>query len=304
MSIPDGQGGTRLAGRNELISRKILQLTGQMRFRKQISSHNQVLRKFRVKNPHGYDVGTLEKGKESRYVRIYDTKNLQWDDENGRLVYVNPNQQGSSKPMLNGMRSYSDCLPLSVQISSGPPTHSVTVQSVDFAMNQYAPESEDRFLEVVEHQYTTLQSTTGARPQPLDEVSDWQTLFPTVANLDKKNELQHCDIILFESSLAIGQPPRGKSRLSVKFDLGLYCHPDYHDWSIRTTFCEDNGVPKYAVSSNIDITTRKDALRTELNSVPFCSHWWRDLFSGIMKRRWEREQFDERKIEEAGHGHW
>lgn len=55
MSIPDGKGGTRLAGRNELISRKIFQLTGQWRFRKQISSHNQVLRKFRVKNPHGSD---------------------------------------------------------------------------------------------------------------------------------------------------------------------------------------------------------------------------------------------------------
>lgn len=235
-------------------------------------------------------------------MRIYDTKNLQWDDENGRLIYVDPNPQVPK----SGLPNYNDSLSINASgpFLNGQFNQSVCIQSVDFAMNQYAPESEDRYLEVVEHQYTTLQSTMGARPQPLEEVSDWRTMFPGLASLEKKNDLQDCDIVLFESSLAIGQPPRGKSRLSIKFNLDLYCHPGYRNWNIRTTFCEDKGVPRCAFTNNIETTHRKDANRTELVDVPFTSHWWRDLFSGIMKRRWEREQFDEKKIEEAGHGQW
>lgn len=245
-------------------------------------------------------VGTLEKGKDSRYVRIYDTKNLQWDDEKGILIYVSPSPQTPLKPA--GNTSNCDFFSMNSALTSGPLHHGVIVQSVDFAMNQYAPESEDRYFEVVEHQYTTLQSTMGARPQSLEEVPEWRTMFPCLANLERRNELQNCDILLFESSLAIGQPPRGKSRLSIKFNLDLYCNPSYCNWNIRTRFYE-NGTCKCAFTSNIDAANRKDANRTELADVSFTSHWWRDLFSGIMKRRWEREQFDEKYIEEAGHGH-
>ena len=87
LRVPSDNGGFALYGRNMLISRVILRLTGQTRLRKQISSHNQVMWNFPRKLPYARYVGSLDTGdKDSRYVRLYDTSQLAWDEENCRIV--------------------------------------------------------------------------------------------------------------------------------------------------------------------------------------------------------------------------
>lgn len=160
-----------------------------------------------------------------------------------------------------------------------------TIQRIQLEMNIHVPIlSGHKPRYEICHNYTRIQSETGARPTTLEEVRGLISKF-TEFNPDEPDQLD-CEFVLLDATFDItDQRPPKNSRLGIDFNLFISSSTRYTNWRYETRFYE-KGISKKQHSAGLDDS---GSYGTEIRlNIPLESSWWVDVFSKISDRRCEK----------------
>ena len=164
-----------------------------------------------------------------------------------------------------------------------------TIQRIQLEMNVHVPilsghepGHEPRYK--ICHNYTRIQSETGARPTTLEEVRGLISKFIEF-NPDEPDQLD-CEFVLLDATFDMtDQRPPKNSRLGIDFNLFMNSSTRHTNWRYETRFYE-KGIFKKQHSDGLD---GSGSYGTEIRlNVPLESSWWVDVFSKISDRRCEK----------------
>lgn len=177
---------------------------------------------------------------------------------------------------------------LGSNVHSGP-----TIRAVNFLMALF--KGEKRGPQVVLHNYTSIQTEMGSAPRALEDISEWRTMFPQLADYHDHGETQ-APIVLFESNISLMNIYQGEgSSLGTELILRYTQGTGYGDWRALTKFYEDKGheidLQEFSERSQ-DPGRPYNELdwKPDLNTgdvrleIPLKSKWWAKLFSDIISR--------------------
>ena len=175
---------------------------------------------------------------------------------------------------------------LGSNVQSGP-----AIRSVNFLMALF--KGEKGGPQAVLHKYTSIQTEMGSAPRALEDISEWRTIFPHMADYYDHGEAQ-APMFLFESNISLMNIYQGEgSSLGTEFILYYTQGTGYGDWRALTRFYEDKGheidLKKFSERSQ-DPGTPYNELdwKPDLNTgdvrlqIPLKSKWWAKLFSDII----------------------
>ena len=287
----------KLSGGNEFISNFIFEQTGQVRDRKKVSSHLQVLKKILATNlkcesdvpksaawlANSFILGmslviiiSLENANDKALDSIIHEEpadsHENWDDDEASYPTF-PNRRSSR---------------FEVSASDLPTLRRVP----DFAMYL------EDMNKVIIHKYTELQSETPSAPKALADVSHWREIYPALASYCDQGSVD-CPIYLFDTCLSLMDRIVG-SNLGIRFSMVFSQGAHYTDWRSCPRFYEQNGCPinlpkPFEILESERVKGTEDA---KLPQVAFGSRWWASLFSGMIGTDHETmtEEEEERAI--------
>ena len=238
-------------------------------------------------------------------VEAVDSKAIEFDQFNGTLVVRDPSQiscPAKSKNKALSTSQMAQYAPAATATTFSNIAPTVFVQSVSFDMLLHGPEKE------ILHTCTTMQSDVGA-PQRLFDAT-LAEYFPDLEKclLDAPNE--HCDLILFESSVQlIEQSPQNGSTIAISFSVDFASAVQYSEWRFRTTRYESNGqyvmhkvhVPDQGPKLKIQKLAKN---RYRLLEAPLTSEWWVEIFLKAIDRRNKAIEEGHAVLSKLGHGSW
>ena len=310
----------KLYGRNMLIGRKILDLTGEGRERKQISSHIQVVKKFlkadRDQCKLAHSGSTLSRAycfavlgsvqTDPARVEAVDSKSIEYDQIAGILMIKDPVSTSlacHSRPRIRSSfaPSWRQCNQAAAA-SSITSTPAMLIQSVSFSMLLHGPGDE------VLHTFTTMQSDVGTQQRSLDDTLT--DMFPDLAKCLSGVPDNQCEVILFDSSINfIQQRPQSGSNLAIHYSVDFTSCHDQAGWRFRTTRYESKG--KYVMhrtsppEQGPELKIERLATdRYRLLEAPLMSDWWVEIFTKALDRRNRVAAKERIQVEELGHGVW
>ena len=171
-------------------------------------------------------------------------------------------------------------------VLSGP-----TIRQVSFVMALF--KGEKRGPQKVLHNYTSIQTDMGSAPRALEDISEWRTMFPHLADYHDHGETQ-APIFLFESNISLMNIYQGEGS-SLGTELILYYTQGtvYGDWRALTRFYHDKGqeidLKKFSERSQDpdqpynELDWKPDLTTGEVRlEIPLKSKWWAKLFSDII----------------------
>ena len=273
------------------------------RCRKQVSSHIQVLKAFLHDNLpcersiHTSNFSALNYLGMSLVVNIKPERSRKKEgigaryDGAANLENNDSDDAASCQHFHDLHRAYPGALLPSVEtlgsnVHSGP-----TIRSVNFLMALF--KGEKRGPQMVLHNYTSIQTEMGSAPRALEDVSEWRTTFPQLADYHDHGETQ-APIFLFESNISLMNIYQGEgSSLGTELILYYTQGTGYGDWRALTRFYQDKGheidlknfsersqdpdKPYNELDWKPDLTTGDVRLE-----IPLKSKWWAKLFSDII----------------------
>ena len=275
------------------------------RTRKQVSSHIQVLKNFLCANlpckrtTYRSKFSTLNCLGMSLVVNIKPERSSKKEDIGARYDGAANLENNDSDDAANYQhfhdlhRAYPGALLPSVEtlgsnVHSGP-----TIRSVNFLMALF--KGEKGGPQVTLHKYTSIQTEMGSAPRALEDISEWRTMFPHMADYYDHGEAQ-APMFLFESNISLMNIYHGEgSSLGTELILYYTQGTGYGDWHALTRFYEGKGheidLKKFSERSQ-DPDTPYNELdwKPDLNTgdvrlqIPLKSKWWAQLFSDIISR--------------------
>ena len=291
----------KLRGGNEFISNHIMAVTGEVRCRKQVSSHSQVERAFMADNPEcqycGLVILFLELNSLGlRLINAVEDKN---SGDNNDCDDKDPSCRESSRfhDLASHQRSqetdrmYYATLTLPTQTLSSNALNGPTIHRVEFAMNVF-----DLKKDTALHNYTSIQTQIGSAPKALDDVRHWHQDFPDLAGILEQGKLDS-PIYLFETTLRLMDAlPNCKSGLRIELSVDMTQGTNFYKWQSLTKFYEEHGnwldLSEYCEkfqSGNCpwDTVEWRQVPNTSDSRliIPLKSKWWVQAFAYLIEEK-------------------
>ncbi|KAI4289760.1 MAG: hypothetical protein L6R35_000965 [Caloplaca aegaea] len=283
----------KLCGRNELLSQRILLWTGELRTRKQISSHIQVLKGFMSDNEEWMKNVSLAE----EVPPMPANPSIFNDIDFGMMKDEDIDRYARScyGPLGQVVCSTGASLPPPVGIlGSNAPGRGPFVNRLEFEMYIQSPLGEKI------HDYTSNQTDIGAPPRALETVGNWRARYPRLNKYHEQNQLDS-EIILIESKLHLlaKYPPKG-STLSIGFKANMAGVIGDRQWMTRADYYENNGQPvdmkSFYARNNIRKSVPWDTPSVRHGNgsdvqleIPLQSTWWVQLFTRMAARKQETQ---------------
>ena len=174
--------------------------------------------------------------------------------------------------------------PLAILGSNG--AQDLTIRGVQFDMHL-----SNEATNTKTHIYTSIQSEIGSAARILDQVPQWQDMFPHLASRYTEGRID-CPLFLFESRLCLIDDIRPGLSLGVEFAIDFADGAYFHDWRSLTRVYKQDITPQYFDDSEFEETwDRLESLESNSGqsdiqlTIPFKSKWWVKLFSSIISKR-------------------
>ncbi|MCJ1312707.1 hypothetical protein MMC25_006383 [Agyrium rufum] len=257
--LQHGQHTERALGKNELISRRIKQLTGGSEWLLRVKYDE---RTDVTKNAieRSYDVCT----------GAFNVKYKQNDEPSHLSV-----KQGILRNSLNA-----DGVDHGVKIDD---IETPIVQRLNLTMDVTRETTPgDKASATVIHNFTQTQSEAGAQAKPLEGISQWRSRFPDLKDTWLSLFGNGCDLVNVETKILLKDAPKG-STLDARVEIDINCSRGYTDWRCQTRYYGSDGLVHQETSS-LQQQYYSNHPKAHLE-MTFGSRWWVKLFAEITKRR-------------------
>ncbi|KAI9789925.1 MAG: Transcriptional enhancer factor TEF-1 [Peltula sp. TS41687] len=269
----------KLRGRFQLIGAYIRRKTGVKLKRKQISSHNQVLK--------GY-FGDIKS------FRFLLRRRGPYDDPNENDL----DSPDSLEMLLAGMlpRKYHPDFLAYREMKRQKRQHAQQEDSdrlinsfprvfpLDFYMKLQETAMAHSSSKVM-HTYTSLTGSPLLEPTALEDLADWRYIFPRLASLQDSRAVD-CEITLMEVTLNMNAPATPLEGCLLAMQFELLANPTYagHTWHCLTNiYCSGNPVHSFQCPVPQDDAGHRDG---HVKLKPrFASKYWADRFGGFWRER-------------------
>ena len=296
------------AGGNEWISDFILRTTGQIRCRKQVSSHIQVEKSFLRENkacmPNRSKLWPEDANHSNPGMSLVAAipaegsrkrTNGSGDHEEAVCAYENLEYEDASYYQLSqaSFPPYPSRISAPIEILASNLYQGPTLRRVsEFAMVlKYK-----RGNKAIHHNCTSIQSETPSAPKAMADLHNWRELYPALAAYHDRG-LIDCPMFLFDAHLSlVGH--RYPSNLAIWLSMDFSQGARYTEWRSYPKFYEHNGCP-------VDLTESFDILESaqlegtdncRLGQVPFRSSWWVRVFASMIEEKRMAENSGDPKI--------
>lgn len=194
----------------------------------------------------------------------------------------------ANRPELSHREDHADERSMPLQITDVDLEPDQPIRSIRFDMHLSNDKSDKT------HIYTSVQPKQGSSPRKLDDLPNWQTMFPELAHRYDQGRID-CPLYLFESGLRLVDQLRlGQTTLGIEFIIDFGNASLFDDWRSCTkihkqgftrqdfedTEFEKNPWDKLDYVGNTNENRKSDIHLV----VPFKSRWWVKLFSSIMSK--------------------
>ena len=159
------------------------------------------------------------------------------------------------------------------------------------------------------HIYTSIQSEIGSAARALEQVPQWQEMFPHLAKRYNDGRI-NCPLFLFESRLRLIDDIRPGLSLGVEFAIDFADGAYFHDWQSLTRVHKQDRTPQYFDDSEFEETwDRLECLESNSGqsdiqlTIPFKSKWWVKLFSSIISKRDAARNAKDREAMKSAEGY-
>lgn len=200
------------------------------------------------------------------------------------LDFASPNKTEHVRSM-HRRESRNPRLPSSVTVGSDG-AQDPTIRGIQFDMHL-----SNEATSTKTHIYTSIQSEIGSAARPLEQVPQWQDMFPHLAKRYNEGRI-NCPLFLFESRLRLIDDIRPGLSLGVEFAIDFAEGAYFHDWRSLTRVHKQDITPQYFDDSEFEETwDRLECLESNSGqsdiqlTIPFKSKWWVKLFSSIISKR-------------------
>ena len=196
-------------------------------------------------------------------------------------VDYNPVTQGQYRP----------CQPLSpAQTLVSNNCEYPVIHRVDLAMTLIDNETGEAI-----HTYTSIQCETASAPKPIDDMEDWHTFFPSLADEFDQGSMD-CPMYLFDVSFSLMENYPGSSILGIENSLDITQGACYTNWRSYTRFYTNQGhlvdlVAFFKGTEFEEYPWRKlDSFQVpgtsewRLKELPLKSLWWAKTFSNMLRQ--------------------
>ena len=133
------------------------------------------------------------------------------------------------------------------------------------------------------YSFTSMQSEHGAAPISLEDLHDWQTLFPDLAKVHQTCDKIDGELIDIQATFKLEEMP-AKSHLGIQVFVDVAHTTGYSKWRYSSRFYSSTGKAVYHCSNDVKPAPIRGSSKIRLE-IPLESKWWVNVLWRFSRQR-------------------